>query len=126
VLEIRDFSTVDTRWTFFQAPLIVEDALGFKFPVPSEYSYDLLVAIIQHRFREGEGARDVGAGNFELSKRSNSQEVISEKFRLLPGTEIVMAIIVERPVSILNDERCPMPCCGSALTVIAPGGGRTW
>lgn len=107
---------------------MVEDALGFKFPVPSEYSYELLIHIIHHRFQDGEGARDVEADNFELCKRNNSKDIITEQFRLLPGTEIIMAIIVERPTSTLvsSEEVCPMPRCESAITTVAPAGGRTW
>jgi hypothetical protein len=117
-------STVDTRWTFFQAPLLVEDALGFKFPVPSEYDFSLLDMIVRHRFQKGEGSLDVKFGNYELFKTKNSKQVISADVRLLPGTEITMAIIVSRPVS--NEERCPMPRCGSSLNSPAPGGGLSW
>ncbi len=42
----------DGRWTFFQAALMIEDALGRKFPVPSEYDYGLLDNIIKYRFFE--------------------------------------------------------------------------
>lgn len=125
VLEIKgSMASVDTRWTFFQAPIIVEDALGFKFPVPSEYDYGMLDNIIQYRFREGDGSRDVQAGNYELFKAKNTCQLLSAEMRLLPGMEIKMAVLVSRP--ILNDEACPMPRCGSTKTMSAVGGGRTW
>jgi hypothetical protein len=46
-------STLDVRWTYFQAPLQIEDALGVKFPVPSEYDFRMLQIIIKGRYLEG-------------------------------------------------------------------------
>lgn len=128
VLEIRgSLATPDTKWTFFQAPIIVEDALGFKFPVPSEYDFELLNAIIKHRFLEGPGSSEVQADNYEIFSAKNSQVVISENVRLLPGASIIMAILLDKPASeVYTDETCPMPRCGSTLTTAAPGGGRIW
>ena len=124
-LEIRDsIRSVDTRWTFFQAPIVVEDTFGFKFPVPSEYDFSTLETIIRHRFREGEASRHVKAGNYELFKTRSSEEVIKSNSRLFPGMEITMAIILTRLVS--SDEVCPMPRCRSSRTMIVPGGGRNW
>jgi hypothetical protein len=59
----------------YQAPFIVEDALGFKFPVPSEYDYDLLDAVIKEKFKAGPGALEVKANNYEYFKTSNSDDV---------------------------------------------------
>lgn len=125
VLEIKgSLALGDTRWTYFQAPLIVEDALGFKFPVPSEYDYDLLDKIVRHRFIEGPGALEVEAGNYELFNSKNSRQIITAKVRLLPGTSITMAILIS-PLETF-DEHCPMPRCRSTRTTDAPGGGRLW
>ncbi len=94
-LEIRSaIGPGDIRWSYFQAPLIVEDALGFKFPVPSEYDHELLDTIIKRRFLEGPGSLDVALGNYELFHTRNSSEVNSPQLRLLPGTFISMAILV--------------------------------
>jgi hypothetical protein len=41
--KMTEVPTPDIHHTFFQDPIIVEDALGRKFPVPSEY--DLSVSI---------------------------------------------------------------------------------
>jgi hypothetical protein len=114
----------DTRWTYFQAPLIVEDALGFKFPVPSEYDFELLDTIVKHRFLEGPGSLEVEAGNYELFNTKNAKQIISADVRLFPGTSITMAILVSTPE--LLDEECPMPRCKSMRTTVAPGGGRLW
>lgn len=105
----------------------MEDALGFKFPVPSEYDFELLNAIIKHRFLEGPGSLEVQADNYELFSAKNSQIDISKNVRLLPGASIVMAILLNKPAGkIYTDQTCPMPRCGSTLTAAAPGGGRTW
>jgi hypothetical protein len=50
---------------------------------------------------------------------------IRDSLRLLPGTEITMAIIVERP-PLPSIELCPMPRCRSTVTSPALGGGWTW
>ena len=125
VLEIRDaVSPIDTRWSFFQAPLIVEDALGYKFPVPSEYDYKMLENIVQYRFRHGDGASEVQAGNYELFRTRNNSHVFTERDRLLPGTEITMAIIIRHRTP--EEEVCPMAICASTRTELTVGGGRVW
>ncbi|KAH5398360.1 hypothetical protein HBI67_214670 [Parastagonospora nodorum] len=112
----------DTRWAFFQAPLAVEDALGFRFPVPSEYDFDLLEAVIRQRFKTGPGSLEVRAGNYEYLKTNNSTDVLSQNTRLLPGSSITMAVIVDR--SSMTDEACPMSRCDSIQTNEFFGGGR--
>lgn len=125
VLEIKDsLAGPDTRWTYFQAPFLVEDALGFKFPVPSEYDFELLDAVVKHKFTDGPGAFEVEAGNYEYFKTKNSNDVLLPTSRLLPGTAITMTILVAR--STRTDEFCPMPNCFSNQTTEAPGGGRIW
>lgn len=125
LLEMRNTnSTVDTRMTYFQVPFVVEDALGFKFPVPSEYDYDLINAIVRHRFKEGPGSGDVIAGHCELCKMDKRSETITATTRLVPGTAIVMAIIVE--ASNYNSASCPMLHCESSEASPSPGGGFIW
>jgi hypothetical protein len=125
VLEIREsISSVDTRWSFFQAPLIIEDALGCKFPVPSEFDYGMLKNIIEYRFREGEGAREVKTGNYEFFRAKNSSQTLTEDVRLLPGMEITMAILIRRDTS--EDEVCPILSCGSTQTEPTIGGCWRW
>ena len=103
---------------------MVEDALGFKFPVPSECDFSILNAIIKHRFQEGPGALDVNVGNYELFYTKNSGEVLSASGRVLSGSSITMAILISR--ALFCDEECPMPRCKSVKTVEVPGGGRMW
>ncbi|XXG93972.1 hypothetical protein Hte_000222 [Hypoxylon texense] len=127
VLEIRTSitSAPDIRWTFLQDPFIVEDALGRKFPVPSEYDYSLLDVIIKHKFQDGPGAEQVAAGDYEIMDAKNRQHVLSTNSWLRPGCSITMAILVGRPhLAVLTDEDCPMPRCRSNNTIVVPGGGR--
>ncbi|KAF2833242.1 hypothetical protein CC86DRAFT_389553 [Ophiobolus disseminans] len=125
VLEIRDnMMGPDTRWTYAQAAFRVEDALGFQFPVPSEYGYDMLITIIQHRFQEGTGSRDVRAGNFELCKTKRSSELVTAGTRLTPGTAITMAIIVF--TARASNAECSMPGCGCLKATPCPGDAFIW
>jgi hypothetical protein len=102
----------------------VEDALGFRFPVPSEYDFGLLEAVVRQRFKTGPGSLEVRFGNYEYFKTDNSTDVLSKTTRLLPGSSITMAVIVS--LSSLTDEACPMPRCDSAKTTECSGGGRDW
>ncbi|PVH98837.1 hypothetical protein DM02DRAFT_680954 [Periconia macrospinosa] len=125
LVEIKSSLTrPDTRWTYFQDPLMVEDALGFRFPVPSEYDFGLLEAVIKQRFVSGPGSTEVKAGNYEYLNTRNSGRVIQQDSRLLPGTSIIMAILVVPPK--LTDAVCPMPNCRSSETTACSGGGRNW
>jgi len=127
MVELRaSIPSLDTRHPFFQAPVKVEDALGRIFPVPSEYSFDDLEAIIQRRFRKDPGQKQVTAGDYELCNTRNTKQVIASDsgVGLLPGMSITMAIYLRRSAS--KDDCCPMPKCGSSRTSPVPGGGRTW
>jgi hypothetical protein len=116
--------SVDTRWTFFQAPLEVEDAFGVKFPIPTEYDYDLIDTVIRHRFKLGGGSMEVKAGNYELCRKQNRFDVITETSRLQPGTAITMFIIVS--TQIVKEAVWPIPPYESAEVIPYPGGGSIW
>jgi hypothetical protein len=117
-------NTPDTRWTYFQAPFVVEDALGFKFPVPSEYDYSMLDNIIRHRFQEGAGSTEVVLGNYEFCKTNLRSAAITATSRLVPGTAITMSIII--PTFQFIDKACPMPKCPSFQATNYSGGGYVW
>jgi hypothetical protein len=102
----------------------VEDALGYRFPVPSEYDFNLLEAVIKQRFRSGPGSLEVQAGNYEYFKTNNSSQVLTQTTILPPGMAITMAIIVAAPPLI--HEACPMPRCGFVQTIECSGGGKNW
>ncbi|KAI0386038.1 hypothetical protein F5Y04DRAFT_162316 [Hypomontagnella monticulosa] len=125
VLEIRNsLQGPDTRWSFFQAPLVVEDPLGYKFPVPSEYDVDALDAIVKHRFRTGPGSFEVKFENYEYLQ-TGTGEVLFRQSMFPPGAAITMAIVLILPEPPPHGI-CPVPGCHSNQTVESPGGGRTW
>ncbi len=127
VLEIRaSLLGIDTRFTYFQVPVRVEDALGRVFPFSSECSIEALNAEIKTRFKEGPGKTEVMAGDFEIFNAKNTDEVLTVSGHdvLLPGMLINMAIILEKEFAEGN--KCPMPHCASKTFVEADGGGRTW
>jgi hypothetical protein len=77
ILEIKSsLAGLDTRWSFFQAPLAVEDTLGRRFPVPSEYDFDLLDTVVKQKFNTGPGSLHVQVGNYEYFKTKNSNDVL--------------------------------------------------
>jgi hypothetical protein len=124
LLEIKG-SMLDVRWTYFQAPLQVEDAMGRKFPVPSEYDFSLLQAIIQHRFRDnGTVALMVQKGDYELSYAKQRNRVLSANTGIRPGSQIVMAVILEEKA--VRAHTCPIQICGSIEVKASLGGGYRW
>ncbi|RAL61854.1 hypothetical protein DID88_002917 [Monilinia fructigena] len=111
VQELRVMApAVDTRFTYFQAPVKVEDALGRVFPVPSEYSFGDLQALIQHRFKVGPGHSQVSNGNYEIFNSKNKKKIMSEEGcnirGLSPGGMLTMAIILDEIVKP-KDNTCP-------------------
>lgn len=124
LLDIKE-SVLDVRWTYFQAPIQVEDALGYKFPVPSEYDFSLLQEITQHRFQdESEVAFLINQGEYELSYATNSTQILSSNARMRPGSQVIMAVILNSEVE--SKEVCPMPKCPSSEIKSALGGGYKW
>lgn len=129
VIEIQNSITKapDIRWTFFQDPVILEDALGRKIPVPSEYDFSLLDAIIKCKFQEGPGATHVAINNYEIMDARNRVHILSTNSQLKPGSTLIMAILLGMPPSVvLTNERCPSPECRSGNIKKACGGGRLW
>ncbi|KAF2664238.1 hypothetical protein BT63DRAFT_104735 [Microthyrium microscopicum] len=112
----------DTRLSYFQPPVQVEDALGHKFLLPSEFEFDLLEVIIKHRFRTGPGSLEVKVGNYEVFDAKNSNHILVSTEKFIPGARVTMAVLV--PATTLSDEVCPMPRCQSTISSEAPGGGR--
>ena len=128
MLELRDnVLGIDTRFTYFQAPVRVEDALGRVFPFPSECSVQALVSEIEFKFQEGPGKKEVMAGDFEIfnAKDTNQLFNISGHNIFVPGMSINMAIIFEKDL-FGNVDKCPMPHCASRIFMEAIGGGKTW
>ena len=127
VFELRaNLPGIDNRFTYFQAPVRVEDVLGRVFPFSSECSIEALNAEIKARFKEGPGKTEVMAGNFEIFNAKNTDQLLTVSGRnvLLPGMSINMAIVLEKEFA--EGGKCPMPHCASRKFIEAVGGGRTW
>ena len=118
--------SIDTRFTFFQALVRVDDALGRVFFFPSECSIEALDAEIRARFKEGPGKTQVLAGNFEIFNAKNADQVITMSGHsvLVLRMLINMAIVLAKEFA--EGDKCPMPHCTSRTFVEAVGGGRTW
>jgi hypothetical protein len=105
--------------------VLVEDALGRKFPVPSEYDFGLLDRIIRHKFDSGPGSTEVQHGDYQVLDAKARGMALSPQSRLRPGSLLIMAILVGKP-RVLADRVCPMPRCASVQTTQMEGGGRVW
>lgn len=116
-----NISVASTAHTWLQSRMRVEDPFGIPFPVPTEYDYAMLEAVIRARFREGKGKDLVAHDQWELFDTSNpSISINSNKWQFFPGMKITMAMILPR----FNSEmRCPRPGCHSTTYLEAPGGG---
>ncbi|KAF2250016.1 hypothetical protein BU26DRAFT_563901 [Trematosphaeria pertusa] len=111
---------VNTRWTFFQDPVVVEDAFGVKFPVPSEYDGTLLHAIIRHRFSRGCEIQNVTDGGYSVFYTDDPSRSLSAIDHLFPGCRITVAAFVGYNVA-LGTPDCPI--CGSSNRAALPADG---
>ena len=123
MLDIQvSLGAVDIRMTYAQRPFFVEDALGFRYPVPSEFDYDMLDTIVKLRFRKGAGSEDVAIGNYEFLRADRRSLIITASSQLAPGTPIVMVVIA----GISTRKPCPTFGCPSVEPRPYPDGGFIW
>lgn len=124
LIEFRQTMTfAETRFTYFQAPVLVEDALGRRFPLPSEFSLSDLECLLCNKFREGPGTTLVENGLYDLVNARNNTQVITEGTSggLLPGTHVIMAMLLQEQQVVPG--RCPIPRCTSNSITTVLGGG---
>ena len=116
----------DLRYTWFQDSVRLEDALGRVLPIPSEYGYSKVEAVIRDQFKVGPGRRMVRDGKYELFDARNRNRIISHASwtGLIPGTTIKMTVILEQYFS--EADRCPMPSCCSQTFRAVLEGGHVW
>ncbi|KAL9111825.1 MAG: hypothetical protein Q9227_003884 [Pyrenula ochraceoflavens] len=114
----------DTRFTWLQEPVRLEDLFGRYIAIPSEYSFEMMEAVILARYRNGPGARRVQRRRFQISNSSNSDQILSEErfAGFVPGMRLRMAILLDEVY--MSDERCPVPSCGSKEVRECTGGGK--
>ena len=128
LLDIHSSMTpINTAFTWYQQPVRFEDALGRIIPVPSEYSFGDLRAIIKYRFDHGPGASCVDRGEYELFNAKNTRQTFSltATTMLSPGMFITMAVLFENS-STSAESRCPMLGCRSTETMLLPDGRTKW
>ena len=128
LLEIRSSMTrIDTALTWYQQPVRFEDALGRVIPVPSEYSFGDLRAIVKNRFDHGPGASCVNRGEYEFFNARNTRQTFSltATTMLSPGMFITMAVLCENSTTSA-ESFCPIPECCSTETMLLPDGRTKW
>ena len=127
VLELRaSIPGFDTRFTYSQAPVKVEDVLGRVFPFPSECSVSALEAEIKARFKEGPGRKEVNAGKYEIFNAKNTEHLLTATADsgLLPGMSVSMAVVLTKEFK--DGDKCPIPHCVSRKFVEVSEGGKKW
>jgi hypothetical protein len=117
----------DLRYTWVQEPVKLEDALGRVIPIPSEYSWSKLEAVILEQFSTGPGSDKVSSGEYELFNTLDSSQILSksEVECLTPGMSITMAMIVGKYGKRALD-RCPRVGCKSMKITPNEAGGWIW
>lgn len=89
-------------------------------PIPSEYNWDKVEAVIMAQFSSGPGHEKVFAGEYELYDSVSGTTVSRDEYMgspFLPGMTITMAIVIGQYAEL---ERCPQPDCRSLKFVTAP------
>lgn len=119
---------IDTRFTWAQAPVKFEDALGRVYPIPSEFSLGILRAIIELQFRNVPRSSYVKRGQYEVYNARKPSEFLSdaEDMQLLPGMQLTMAVLIEDDELRKEPTFCPIMSCGSTKTFFLHGGRRRW
>ena len=116
----------DTRFTYFQAPVKVQDVVGRVFPFPSECSVAALNVEIAVRFNKGPGRKEVQAGDYEIFDARNSEHLLTatKNSEFIPGMSVVMAVVVRK--TDVSEDECPNPHCRSVSFRKPCAGGRAW
>ncbi|EEU37031.1 uncharacterized protein NECHADRAFT_86719 [Fusarium vanettenii 77-13-4] len=115
----------DTGRTWFQDPVRFEDALGRVLPIPSEYGWSKVHAIILDHFSTGPGSGKVKAEEYLLFNSLDSSQILlqARTESLMPGMSITMAFIIGRhgPTTLGN---CPRAGCVSSKIETSDAGGK--
>jgi hypothetical protein len=123
LLELRSRPpAVETRFTYFQAPFVVNINLhNIEIPVPAEYSYEMLLNVLEFKFKSDQGGRSLRT----LSPPRNDYGWISESisciyfgiyaldvhespcgpeeyYKLPPGTKITVSMMLGRGAPLVR------------------------
>jgi hypothetical protein len=121
----------DLRHTWLQPPVRLEDPLRRYIPIPSEYSFSMMQAVILAQFESGPGSTIVRSGDYEIANSKDCNQVVTaDSFTgFIPGMDLRMAIIMYQQESFVVQstmESCLNPECGAQDCADAEGGGKTW
>ena len=108
----QSFPAPDARFSWLQAPLRLEDSLGRIIPVPAEYDWNMLNAVVRSKFATGPGRHKVAAGDYALFPTYNASQTLDPRRPLEPGSSVSMAIVIGK-YGNLHESGCPRPGCGS-------------
>ena len=114
----------DLRHTWLQDPVRLEDPLGRYIPIPSEYSFGMMKAVVEELFKVGPGAQTIRYGRYEVFNAHNPNQILVEEHfaGFLPGSHLIMAILL--PLDWLKGRGC-LACVYGTLSE-CNGGGRIW
>ena len=116
----------DLRHTWLQDPIRLEDPFGGYITIPSEYSFDMMEAVILARCKSGPGSRKIQMKEFEITNSRNSKQVFTQdRFTgFIPGMQLRMAILLYDLIA--ETDKCPIPTCGSRMLSECRAGGKIW
>lgn len=108
----------------FQAPIILNDAMGRRIPIPSEYNIGLVQVVLCFYFQTGPGRDCVEGRYYDLfySHDKNRKLSVDGNAPLIPGSSITMAIWVSQRMSSC----CPKKSCPGGQIAKTADGGCTW
>lgn len=117
--------SIDAAHTWFQQPIRFEDAYGRVLPIPAEYGWQKIEAIVLDQFAGGPSRQKVMSGEYELFDSLDSSVIISSSSggTLRPGMQVTMAIVIGCR-SITTARTCPRPDCRSCSFRRAEAGGQ--
>lgn len=116
----------DSRHTWLQDPIRLEDLFGRYITIPSDFSFEMMEAVILAKCKAGPSARKIRSRQYEISNSRNSNQLITkERFTgFIPGMYLRMAILIYG--ENIQTDRCPILTCGSRMLSDDCGGGKTW
>jgi hypothetical protein len=77
--------------------ITVEDVYGCSHRFPSEFTVEMVDAILRVKLKNIPARSDIILGNYELSNSKNSKQILrrSSPLQLDAGTRLIMAMIIE-------------------------------
>ena len=110
--------------TWFQEPIRFEDACGRIIPIPSEYQYHQVLAVIDAQFATGPTRWIVSSGRYELYNMTNGCNLLTrcDWSDFLPGAYIKMAVFA----GVFDMGGCSSQTCAARFFQSNSCGNRKW